>query len=91
MPISWPRENLMIGSTGEKVRFIQSALNRISDNYPLIPKLVTDGIYGPKTRNSVIVFQKIFLLPESGIVDFATWYKISDIYVGLSRIAELNT
>ena len=60
VPISWPRENLMIGSTGEKVRFIQSALNRISDNYPLIPKLVTDGIYGPKTRNSVIVFQKIF-------------------------------
>ena len=28
-------------------------------------------------------------LPQTGVVDFATWYRISHIYVGITRIAEL--
>jgi peptidoglycan hydrolase-like protein with peptidoglycan-binding domain len=56
----------------------------------LIPKIRVDGIYGPATANSVKIFQKIFHLPETGVVDFATWYKISQIYVAVSRIAELK-
>jgi len=51
--------------------------------------LVVDGIYGERTAEAVKVFQRIFNLPQTGVVDFPTWYKISDQYVRLSGIAEL--
>ncbi len=89
VPSSWPGYALSRGSRGEKVRQIQEQLNRISDNYPLIPKLAVDGIYGPRTEESVRTFQSVFGLPETGVVDFTTWYKISEIYVGVTRMAEL--
>ena len=88
IPSSWPGFNLDIGSAGEKVRQMQTQLNVISDGYPLIPKITADGIYGPATAEAVRVFQDVFDLPETGVVDFPTWYKISEIYVGVSRIAE---
>lgn len=89
IPVSWPGTLLEIGSRNNNVRTIQNQLNVISRAYPLIPKLAEDGIYGEKTAEAVSVFQKIFDLPESGIVDFATWYRISEIFVAVSRIAEL--
>ena len=55
----------------------------------LIPKINADGIYGKQTADAVKVFQKVFKLPQTGVVDYPTWYKISDIFVGVSRIAEL--
>ena len=90
IPASFPGENLTIGSRGDKVRQIQEQLNRISDDYPRIPKVVSDGIFGEGTANAVRTFQTIFNLPVTGIIDYPTWYKISEIYVGVSRIAELN-
>ena len=57
--------------------------------YTAIPRVRPDGIYGPATANSVREFQSVFGLPQTGVVDFATWYKISHIYVGITRIAEL--
>ncbi|WP_242939730.1 peptidoglycan-binding protein [[Clostridium] polysaccharolyticum] len=90
VPSSWPGTELAIGSRGDKVRQMQRQLNVISQGYPLIPKIAQDGIYGPKTAEAVRVFQQVFSLPQTGVVDFATWYKISEIYVGVSRIAELN-
>ncbi len=90
VPLSWPGSPLEIGSVGEKVRQLQNQLNVISRGYPLIPKIAEDGKYGEKTAEAVSVFQKIFNLPETGTVDFATWYKISEIFVGVSRIAELT-
>ncbi len=88
VPSSFPGYNLTVGSSGEKVRQMQQQLNRIAENYPALPTLVPDGIFGPLTEESVRVFQRIFSLPVTGIVDFATWYAISRIYVGVSRIAE---
>lgn len=88
VPSSWPGENLTIGSQGLKVRQLQEELNRIARNYPLIPTVTADGVYGPATAESVRVFQQVFDLPQTGVTDFATWYRISDIYVGVSRIAE---
>jgi hypothetical protein len=88
IPASWPGE-LSVGSTGQKVRQLQEQLNGISNNYPAIPKLNVDGIYGSLTQNSVKVFQSVFGLPVTGIVDYRTWYKISQIYVGVTGIAEL--
>lgn len=90
VPSSYPGYNLDIGAQGAKVMQIQEQLNRISQNYPAIPRVTADGIYGQETKEAVEVFQSVFLLPVTGIVDYATWYEISDIYVGVSRIAELS-
>lgn len=89
IPASWPGENLSVGSTGEKVRQMQEQLARISRDYPAIPTITPDGIYGSRTRDAVETFQSIFGLPVTGVVDYRTWYKISEIYVAVSRIAEL--
>ncbi|MCD7806882.1 MAG: peptidoglycan-binding protein [Lachnospiraceae bacterium] len=88
VPASYPGYDLTIGSTGDKVRQLQQQLNRISQNYPAIPKLTADGIYGSLTAESVRAFQKIFSLPQTGITDFPTWYAVSRIYVAVSRISE---
>lgn len=88
VPSSWPGYNLNVGASGDKVLQIQQQLNRIAQNYPAIPRIAADGIYGSGTANAVRTFQRIFNLPQSGIVDYPTWYKISEIYVGVSRIAE---
>ena len=69
---------------------MQEQLNTIASIYTAIPSLTPDGIYGEATKNSVETFQSVFGLPQTGVVDFRTWYKISEIYVGVSRIAELN-
>lgn len=89
VPASWPGYDLGIGATGAKVRQLQQQLNAISRNFPAIPKVTVDGIYGPDTAESVRVFQRVFDLPQTGVTDFSTWYKISQIYVGVTRIAEL--
>lgn len=89
VPSSWPGYDLTLGSSGDKVRQMQEQLNVIAGAYPLIPKIDADGIYGPATAESVRVFQSVFGLPQTGVVDYRTWYKISEIYVGVSRIAEL--
>ena len=91
VPSSWPGYNLSIGASGDKVLQIQQQLNRIAQNYPAIPRIAADGIYGSQTADAVRVFQRVFNLPQSGIVDYPTWYKISEIYVGVSRIAEPGT
>ena len=90
IPSSWPGYLLEIGSSGDKVRQMQEQLNVIADAYPAIPKIQEDGIYGPATAEAVRVFQSVFGLPVTGTVDYRTWYKISEIYVGVSRIAELT-
>ncbi len=88
VPSSWPGYDLTVGATGDKVRQMQQQINRIAQNYPAIPRIAADGIYGPATAEAVRTFQGIFNLPQTGVVDYPTWYSISNIYVGVSRIAE---
>nr|WP_303242391.1 peptidoglycan-binding protein [uncultured Blautia sp.] len=90
VPASWPGFDLTLGVSGSKVTQIQEQLNAIADAYPALPKVTVDGIYGKETQNAVRIFQGIFGLGETGIVDYPTWYKIQEIYVAVSRIAELN-
>ena len=80
---------MLFRSSGPKVRQLQEQLARISRAYPAIPTITADGVYGSRTREAVEKFQSVFGLPVTGIVDYPTWYKISDIYVAVSRIAEL--
>lgn len=86
VPSSWPGYNLNIGASGGNVRMIQEQLNTISTAYPMIPKIAVNGNYGPQTANAVEIFQQIFGLAPTGVVDIATWYRISRIFVGVSRI-----
>jgi len=86
IPASYPGYNLTNGSSGEAVIQIQEQLNRIAQVYSAIPTINVDGIYGPATANAVREFQRVFNLPQSGIVDYPTWYKISQIYVGVTKI-----
>lgn len=79
IPISFPGV-LSLGSKGEAVSSIQRQLTRISRNYPLIPALADDGIFGPKTAGSVRIFQQVFSMPVNGVVNYPVWYRISDIY-----------
>lgn len=90
IPASWPGYTLERGASGDKVRQMQEELNVIAGAYPALPKIAADGIYGPATENAVREFQSVFGLPVTGTVDYRTWYKISEIYVGVSRIAELT-
>lgn len=89
VPKSYPGYILTVGQKSDKVGIIQKYLNRISQNYPLIKKLAVDGIFGNKTEESVKVFQKIFNLPSNGLINSETWYKISEVYVGITKMAEL--
>lgn len=91
VPASWPGYNLNIGASGDKVAQMQEQLNTIAQVYSAIPSIVADGVYGERTKEAVRVFQQIFDLPQTGIVDFATWYMISQIYVGITRIGEGTT
>lgn len=90
IPSSWPGYTLEEGTSGDKVLQIQQQINVIAGAYPAIPKVEEDGVYGPATAASVEKFQSVFGLPQTGQVDYRTWYKISEIYVGVSRIAELS-
>ena len=89
---SYPGTPLRRGTTGPSVVALQVSLNRISQNYPAIPKIPTvDGIFGIRTENAVRKFQEIFNLQPDGIVGPATWYAIVRIYIAVTRLAELRS
>lgn len=96
VPIAGPQQSapaypLRLGSVGDDVRTVQIRLNRISNNYPSIPKIVlTDGIFGNDTEAAVRRFQEIFGLTVDGVVGRATWYTIQNIYLGVKRLTDLN-
>ncbi|MBE6649700.1 MAG: spore cortex-lytic protein [Ruminococcaceae bacterium] len=88
---SYPGNPLRVGTSGEPVRRIQEQLNRIALNYPSIPFISVDGVYGESTERSVRQFQKIFNLDTDGIVGKGTWYAISRVYVAVKDLAELTS
>ena len=73
----------------KKVQQMQEQLDRIAQTYTAIPRITADGVFGNATKEAVQKFQSVFGLPATGIVDYPTWYRISEIYVAVSRIAEL--
>ncbi len=89
---TYPLIPLTLGFASNDVSTVQIRLNRISTNYPAIPKIYpVDGVYGVETENAVKAFQEIFNLPQTGVVDKATWYKINYIYISVKKLAELNS
>lgn len=89
---SYPGIALNLGDINEAVFVIQVSLNRIGENYPAIPHIwPVNGIYNEQTREAVIQFQRIFNLTPDGIVGRATWYKLVYLYVGVTRLSELDS
>lgn len=88
---SYPGTPLRLGSAGPYVTVVQASLNQIGQNYPAIPKVNPDSIFGPETEEAVRVFQRIFNLTPDGIVGRATWYQLIRIYVAVLRLAELQS
>ncbi len=89
---SYPGTPLRLGDAGNDVQTIQIQLNRISRNYPNIPKInTTDGVFDQSTENAVRVFQETFNLPADGIVGQNTWYRIAYIFTAVKRLSELDS
>jgi peptidoglycan hydrolase-like protein with peptidoglycan-binding domain len=88
---SYPGSALRVGSRGRSVALVQTALNRISQNFPAIPKLSVDGIFGPGTERAVRIFQQVFGLTDDGIVGRQTWYAVERVYAGVLRLSELRS
>ncbi len=88
---SYPGAPLRRGSRGPDVVQMQVMLNRIGRNYPAIPRITADGIFGQQTENAVRAFQRIFNLTEDGIVGKSSWYQMVRLYVGVTRLAELES
>ena len=88
---SYPGEPLKEGDEGENVRLMQLQLNRIAINYPKLPLNNNFGVYDEQLTRVVREFQELFQLPVTGIIDKATWYKISYLYVSVKSLAELTS
>lgn len=89
---SYPGFPLELGYSGDPVRTIQIQLNRISRNYPAIPKIGdVVGDFDYITEDAVKVFQDVFGLPVTGVVNEATWYQIAYIFTSVKNLAELNS
>ena len=89
---SYPGAPLTPGQTNTNVQTAQIQLNRISGNYPAIPKIPdANGFYDSATENSVREFQRIFNLDQTGVIDKSTWYRIEYIYTSVKRLAELDS
>ena len=87
---AYPGYPIELGNAGDKVRIIQRELNRISNNYPAMPKIPrVNGVFSVYTQNSVKKFQEIFNLNPTGIVDYSTWYKIKYIYNAVKRVNDI--
>ena len=88
---SYPGTPLRVGSSGPSVVQAQVMLNRVGQNYPAIPRIATDGIYGERTEAAVRRFQEIFDLSPDGVIGEATWYQLVRLYVGVTNLAELES
>lgn len=86
-----PEVPLRLGAENDDVRILQLRLNRISANYPSIPKIAEiDGVFSTDTEAAVRRFQEIFSLTPDGIVGKSTWYRIQNVYIGVKRLNDLN-
>ena len=88
---SYPGTALRVGSRGRSVAQLQTALNRISQSFPAIPKLAVDGIYGANTEAAIRVYQRVFGLEEDGITGRQTWYSVEQVFTGVLRLSELQS
>lgn len=89
---SAPPVPLGLGDTGFEIELIQRKLNRISLNFPGIPKVYPeDGFFGETTDAAVRKFQEVFGLSVDGIVGRSTWYRIQQVYNAVKKLSTVNS
>ena len=89
---SAPPVTLREGDTGRDIELIQRKLNRISANFPGIPRISpVDGFYGSSTTDAVRKFQEVFDLDVDGLVGRATWNQIQAIYNAVKKLYSVNS
>lgn len=71
------------GDRGIRVEHLQYMLSVLSAYIPAIPPINVDGIFGSATRNAVLAAQERFGLPQTGVVNGATWDAIYDQFSGI--------
>ena len=80
------------GDSNENVATLQRRLDRIAINYPQIPFILkANGNFGDRTEASVTTFQRVFGLPQTGVVDRETWYRVLYVYNAVKKLAELGS
>jgi hypothetical protein len=72
--------SLRVGSKGVYVCVLQDALTALG-----ITNSNIDGVFGSGTRNAVISFQRRWGLQATGVVDCATWQRLTSQVVGIGR------
>ena len=88
---SFPGVNLQQGSSSEDVKKMQLYLNRIRTNYPGLPLVRTDGLFDATMTQAVKLFQSVFSLQQTGVINKATWNQITRIYVAVTKLGELTS
>ena len=87
-----PATPLKLGDSGRNVELMQIRLNRISRNYPGIPKIYpTDGFFDQSTEDAVRKFQEVFNLIPDGIIGTATWNSINFVYNAVKKLYTVNS
>ncbi len=89
---TWDGRTLGFGSLGNAVQQVQIRLNRISKNFPSIPKIYpVNGIFDEGTQDAVREFQRVFNLNVDGLVGKNTWYAIQRTYNAVKRLNDLSS
>ncbi len=89
---SAPPVPLREGDTGRDVELTQRRINRISANFPGIPKInPADGFFDKSTTDAVRKFQEVFGLTVDGFIGRRTWYTIQLVYNAVKNVFSLNS
>lgn len=83
-------QSLQLGQRGESVSLLQYLLAVLAQFYLSIPDLTVDGIFGQETQAAVLALQQDADLPQTGVVDEATWEVITDRFLGIDRMVLTN-
>ncbi len=80
----FPGQTLTFGMVSPAVYALEEQLNKISEYYVQINRVLPDGHFGAQTQEAVRTFQSLFGLPVTGEVDLATWYAVQSVYASLN-------
>lgn len=69
----------------QPVRSLQYMLGRLAQEYWFLPQLAVDGIFGERTLEAVMLFQRELHQPVTGVVDRGTWESIREHWLKLEE------
>lgn len=75
------RELLEREMLAKPVSSLQYMLRQLSKTYHFLPELAVDGVFGERTLEAVMRFQREAGLPVTGTVDQATWNAIRNCWM----------